>query len=89
MPERQELHIGDEVFYSIEDFNTKEDVIYRGVVSSINNHVLLKVGDKEIETTFYTVNEGIGMQRNSLYTLKDLFRIKEWAEEVNQSLYEK
>lgn len=89
MPQKEELHIGDKVFYSLEDMNTGEDVIYEGEVLSINNHVLLKIGDKEIETTFYYVSEGLGMQRNSLYTLKDLFKIKEWAEEVNQSLYEK
>ena len=89
MPEKEELHVGDKVFYSLEDMNTGEDVIYEGIVNEINNHVLLKVGDKEIETTFYYLGKGLGMQRNALYTLKDLFKIKEWAEEVNYSLYEK
>lgn len=75
MNNKKKLKIGDEVFYSLEDYNTGEDVIYKGTVKEIKNHKL-KIKDKEIDIIFYDTGTGIGCERKSLYTLEELFEMK-------------
>lgn len=88
MPERETLNVGDRVFYVLEDFATGEEVIHESTIKKINYHDL-EIGDQKITKPFYYVTDGVGMQRNALYTIKDLFAIAEWAKEVHYSLYEK
>lgn len=91
MIEREPLEVGSKVYYKLEDYNTGEDVIYEGTVRKIYT-APLPVKDKDGKnkmSTFYEVAEGLGCQRNAIYTIKDLFKIVDWAEEKYYSLYEK
>lgn len=85
--DRQELHIGDRVFYSLEDYASGEEIIYEGYICNINTDHNIKLGNIDITATFYEVSDkpngdpiGIGMQRNCLYTINDLFKIKDTYE---------
>lgn len=82
--QRSELKIGDRVFYSMEDYESGEDIVYEGYVHSIHENHRLEIGNMDLCMTFYEVSDrpggeprGIGMQRNCLYTLKELFEIKD------------
>lgn len=81
--DKQELQIGDKVYYSLEDYDSGEEVIYEGYICNINADHNIKLGNIDITSTFYEISDrpngesnGIGMQRDCLYTIKDLFKIK-------------
>lgn len=87
--ERENLKIGDKIYYGIEDYNTGEDVIYEGYIIGFSDDQTLKIDDKRIKLgRFYNISDKpdgemiIGMQRNCLYTIKDLWNIKNKYEEM-------
>ena len=86
---REELRLGDEVYYSMEDYSTGEDIIYKGYVVGMNDNQTLKLKDKTIKLgVFYEISDRpygeviVGMQRNCLCTIKDLWDIKNKYEEM-------
>lgn len=92
---KQELQIGDKVYYSLEDYDSGEEIIYEGYICGINANHNIKIGNIDITSTFYELSDtpngdsnGIGMQRNCLYTINDLFKIKN-AYEYQQRKVEK
>lgn len=93
--DRQELRIGDEVFYTLEDYESGEEIIHKGYIREINADHNIRLGSIDITSTFYELSDspngdpiGIGMQRNNLYTIQDLFKIKN-AYEYQQRKVEK
>lgn len=82
--QRSELRIGDRVFYTLEDYESGKDMVYEGYIHSIHEDHKIEIGNMDLNITFYEVSDrpggeprGIGMQRNCLYTLDDLFEIKD------------
>lgn len=93
---KEELNIGDRVFYTMEDYDTGEDIIYEGYVVSFDDDVSLYIGndrdDKIKLGRFYNISDKkdgdmiVGMQRDCLYTIKDLFNIKDRLTEISSKL---
>lgn len=79
--------IGTEVYYSLEDYNTGEDIIYKGIVQNIE---IKKVNllDKEYEMKMYMLDTRMGMQCNAFYTLKELYDMAERLRYIKQ-IYDK
>lgn len=87
---REEVKIGDHIYYAMEDYNTGEDVIYEGYVIGFNDNQTLKLDDKVMNLgRFYNVSDIpngemiVGLQRNCFYTINDLFKIANKQEELN------
>lgn len=78
----RELKIGDEVYYSVEDYDTGNDVIYKAkIVNIIKEDIHL--GDTILkDCIFYKLDNGTGVQRNACYTIDELFQLKERLEEL-------
>ena len=71
MEEKEKYPVGTKVYYSSEDYNTGEDIIYEGEVQDIYYHTL-NLGGKELNMKLYKVNDGLSMQCNAFYTLDEL-----------------
>lgn len=71
MEEKEKYPVGTKVYYSSEDYNTGEDVIYEGEVQDIYYHTL-NLGGKELNMKLYKINDGLSMQCNAFYTLEEL-----------------
>lgn len=71
----KDLKIGDEVYYTWEDLNTGEDLIYKGTIVDIIKKPI-KINDIELNHTFYMLDDGMGVQRNCCYTIEELFELK-------------
>lgn len=63
--------IGTEVYYQLEDYDTGEDLIYKGKITDIYNHEV-NLLNKKHKMKIYKINDQIGMQRNAFYTLEEL-----------------
>lgn len=73
--------IGTEVYYSLEDYETGEDIIYKGTITKIY-YTDLDVADTTLHLKMYEVNEGLGMQCNAFYTIEELFALKNRLEQT-------
>lgn len=82
---KEKYPVGTEVYYSLEDYNTGEDIIYKGKVRKIY-YTDLELNDKTFHLKMYEVRKGLGMQSNSFYTLEELFKLKTRLEETYHDL---
>lgn len=76
MKNDEKYPIGTEVYFTMEDYNSGDEIIYKGVVSDIFYHKL-KLKDVTLNMKLYRVGDGIAMQCNAFYTLEELFQMKE------------
>lgn len=77
--------IGTEVYYSLDDYETGEPIIYKGKITKIY-YTDLDVADTTLHLKMYEVNEGLGMQCNAFYTIEELFALKERLEQTYSEL---
>lgn len=87
--QNNEPRVGDEVFYSLEDYDTGEDIIYKGKITKIFMQDVTFIyanSGKETKTKkyirLYQVADGLAMQRNAFYTIDELFKMREKLEEI-------
>lgn len=78
---KKEPEIGDVVAYSLEVYDTGEDVIYTGVIQDIFFQTI-QIGKVKRNIKLYKVNDGLAMQRNAFYTMDELFNMKERLEKL-------
>lgn len=77
----KEPEIGDVVAYTLEIYDTGEDVIYTGVIQDIFFQTI-QIGKIKRNIKLYKVNDGLAMQRNAFYTMDELFNMKEKLEKL-------
>lgn len=87
--EEEKYPVGTEVYYSLDDFDSGEPVIYKGVIKAIHrNDIKLGPHPKDPkgmptilkDAKFYEVNDGLSLMCNAFYTLDELFELKDRLE---------
>jgi len=78
--------IGTEVYYSLEDYDSGEDIIYKGTISKIDYHDF-KIKDNSYHMKMYQVNKGLGMQCNAFYTLEELYKMANRLQYLTKEYY--
>lgn len=71
--------IGTTVYYTLDDYFTGEPIIYSGTITDITVQDLY-LNNKHLKCKFYKLDNGIGLMKNSFYTLHELFQLKERLE---------
>lgn len=82
---KEKYPIGTEVYYTLEDYDTGEDIIYKGKVRRIY-YTDFELNEHKFHLKMYEVNKGLGMQSNNFYTIQELFKLKQRLEETYQDL---
>lgn len=89
MNKDEKYPIGTEVYYSLDDWDTGEPVIYKTKVKAIvMKDIKIPITEKEMKVKIYQMENGWGMSKNSFYTLKELFDMKERLE-INVNSFDK
>lgn len=79
---KEKYKVGQTVYYSLEDYDTGNPVIYSGKIESISIDKVLEYKGKTIKSKFYHLDNGIGVQENAMYTIEELFKMKEHLEHL-------
>lgn len=89
----KELNIGDKIYYTTEDRRTGKDIINEGYIVAFDDNQKLFVGDRYLKLSrFYNISNEVdgeveaSLQRNLIYTIEDLFEIKNKYEENLRNL---
>lgn len=73
--------IGTKIYYSLEDYDTGEPVIYKTKVKTIFiKNIQIPITKKEMKVKIYEMEDGMGMTKNAFYTLQELFDMKDRLE---------
>lgn len=81
----RDLKVGDEVYYTYEDYKTGDDVIYKSKIKKIVKQDIT-LGNKVLkDKIFYWLESGIVLMRNACYTIEELFEMKERLEEIKNA----
>ena len=80
--------IGTEVYYSLEDYDTGGEAIYKGKITDIYDHEVNLLNVKH-KMKIYKIDNKIGMQYNAFYTLEELIkmadRLKYLTKEIDKT----
>ena len=79
MDKEEKYPVGTTVYYTWDDYDTGEPVIYSGTITKITMQTI-NLKDKKFKAKFYQLDNGIGMMYNSFYTIEELFQLKERLE---------
>lgn len=89
MDTKEKYPVGTTVYYTLDDYDTGEPVIYSGKIVKITNQTL-NLNGKKFPAKFYQLDSGLGMIYNSFYTIEELFQLKEKLElTMNEFLKDK
>lgn len=83
--DNKDLPLGTTVYYSIEDYDSGDEVIYEGKITKIYD-APLQLQDTTINIHLYQVADGLSMQRGSFYTLPELFQFKDRIQYLQEHL---